>query len=145
MTLIEMESLPAVNDPAIVHLCDMILETMRSFVNAANEIKAFCGEVLTLRKFLDLIDRVFKAKLPRMAFEEQHFNSVEVLLDRCRTTLSRLALVLASSGPKPRQAGSPESLQETLRVMQSSEVVALRARIGFYTQTLQMSLQTVKL
>ena len=140
-----MEPQEKINKPAMAHLCDILLEKLRNFANAANEIQAFCGEVRTLRKFLDLIDRVFKAKLARMAFEEQHFTSVEVLLDRCRTTLARLSEILASSRPRTREAGLHEGLQETLNVMQSSEVVALRARIGFYIQTLQMSLQTVKL
>lgn len=134
-----------VGDPAIAHLCDVILETLRNFVNAANDVKAFCDEVRTLRKFLDLIDRVFKAKLPRMAFEEQHFTSVEVLLAKCRTTLSRLCDILATLRPKVGQADSQDDLKEALRNMESSEMLALRARIGFYIQTLQMSLQTVKL
>lgn len=134
-----------VGNPAIAHLCDVILEALRSFIDAASDIKAFCGEVRTLRKFLDLIDRVFKAKLPRIAFEEQHFASVEVLLDRCRTTLSRLCEILAALGPRLCQADSQHGLQEILKDMQSSEILALRARIGFYIQTMQMSLQTVKL
>ena len=129
----------------MAHLCDVLLEILRGFVNAASEIDAFYDEVRTLRKFLDLIDRVFKAKLPRMAFEEQHFTSLEVLLDRCRTTLSRLSATLAASGPNNPKVSPHENLRETLRVMESSEVLALRARISLYTLTLQMSLQTVKL
>lgn len=140
-----MESPPVVGNPANAHLCDVILATLRGFVNAANDIKAFYGEVQTLRKFLDLIDRVFKARLPRLAFEEQHFTSVEILLDRCRTTLSRLCEILAALGPLVAQIDSQENLAEAIRNMQSSEVVALRARIGFYIKTLQMSLQIVKL
>ena len=140
-----MEPQKELNRPAIAHLCDVLLEKLRNFANADNGIQAFCGEVRTLRKFLDLIDRVFKANLARMAFEEQHFTSVEILLNRCRTTLSRLSEILTPSGPRAREVGSQDGLQETLEVMQSSEVVALRARIGFYIQTLQMSLQTVKL
>lgn len=134
-----------VGNPAIAHLCDVILETLRTFANDANDIEAFCDEVQTLRKFLLLVDRVFKAKLHRMAFEEQHFTSVEVLLDRCRTTLSRLCEILETLGPSIRQADSQDGLEEAIRNMQVSEVIALRARIGFYTQTLKMSLQTVKL
>lgn len=145
MTLIVMESPPVIGSPAIAHLCDVVLETLRSFVDAADDIKAFCGEVLTLRKFLSLIDRVFKAKLPRMAFEEQHFTSLEVLLDRCRTTLSRLCEILTALGPNLRQASAKNDLQEAPRSLQSSEMIALRARIGFYVQTLQMSLLTIKL
>ena len=140
-----MNSSPVVGNPAIAHLCDEILGMLRRFVNAANDIKAFCGEVRMLRKFLDLIDRVFKARLPRLAFEEQHFTSVEVLLNRCRTTLSRLCEIFAALGLIVSRADSRESLEKALRSMQSSEVMELRARIGFYIQTLQMSLQTVKL
>lgn len=140
-----MEPREQLNRPAIAHLCDVLLEKLRNLANADKEIQAFCGELRTLRKFLDLIDRVFKAKLARMAFEEQHFTSVEILLNRCRTTLSRLSEILAPSGPRAPEAGSHDGLQEAFIVMQSSEVVALRARIGFYIQTLQMSLQTVKL
>lgn len=145
MTLIVMEPTQLVSNPTVAHLCDVILETLRRFVNAAMDIKAFCSEVQTLRKFLDLIDRVFKAKLPRMAFEEQHFTSVEVLLERCRSTLSRLCEIFTALRPGSSQTGSPDGLEEVLRNMQSSEMMALRARIGFYVQTLQMSLQTVKL
>ena len=145
LTPIKMEAQKELSRPAIAHLCDVLLEKLRNFADADNEIQAFGGEVRTLRKFLDLIDRVFKAKLARMAFEEQHFTSVEILLNRCRTTLSRLSEILAPSGPRAQDAGSQDGLQETLKVMQSSEVVALRARIGFYIKTLQMSLQTVKL
>ena len=134
-----------VGHPAIAHLCDVALETLRAFVDAADDIKAFCSELLTLRKFLSLIDRVFKARLPRMTFEEQHFTSVNVLLDRCRATLSRLCEILtpleANGGqPRPRLGE-----QEVLRNMQGSEIIALRAKIDFYVQTLQMSLQTVNL
>ena len=131
--------------PANAHLCDVILEALQNFVNTANDIKTFCDELRTLRKFLDLIDRVFKAKLPRMAFEEQHFTSVEVLLDRCRTTLSQLCEIVAALEPRLRQVSAQNSLKEALKIMQSSDVTVLRARIGFYIQTLQMSLQTVKL
>lgn len=134
-----------IGNPANALLCDVILEALRTFVNTANDIKAFCDELRTLRKFLDLIDRVFKAKPPRMAFEEQHYTSVEVLLDRCQTTLSRLCEIFAAIEPKIGQATSQDSLEEALRDLQSSEVIALRARISFYIQTLQMSLQTVKL
>lgn len=144
-THIKMESQSIANKPTIAHLCDVLLEIMRRLTPTASEVDAFCVEVRTLRKFLDLIDRVFKAKLPRMPFEEQHFTSVEVLLDRCRTTLSRLSAIFAASVTKSREVGSEKDWQETLGVMQSSEVLALRARIGLYTQTLQMSLQTVKL
>ena len=131
--------------PANAHLCDVILEALQNFVNTANDIKTFCDELRTLRKFLDLIDRVFKAKLPRMAFEEQHFTSVEVLLDRCRTTLSQLCEIVAALEPRLRQVSAQNGLKEALKIMQSSDVTVLRARIGFYIQTLQMSLQTVKL
>lgn len=144
LSLINMESQSIVNKPEIAQLCDVLLELLRGLARAASEMDAFYGEVRTLRKFLDLIDRVFKAKLPRMSFEEQHFTGVEVLLDRCRTTLSRLSAIFAASGTKSREVSSQDS-QETLEIMQSSEVLALRARISLYTQTLQMSLQTVKL
>ena len=131
--------------PTIAHMCNVILETLRTFANDANDIEAFCDEVQTLRKFLLLVHRVFKAKLPRLAFEEQHFSCVELLLDRCRTTLSRLCEILETLGPSIRQADSQDGLEEASRNVQVSEVIALRARIGFYTQTLKMSLQTVKL
>lgn len=145
LILVQMDSSQVFGNPAITHLCDEILETLQRFVTAANDIKAFCGEVRMLRKFLDLIDRVFKARLPRLAFEEQHFTSVEVLLNRCRATLSRLREICAALGLIVSQADSRESLEKALRSMRSSEVMALRARIAFYIQTLQMSLQTVKL
>ncbi len=145
MNPITMESQPAIGNPAIVQLCDTVLETLRVYLNAANDIKVFSGEVRTLRKFLDLIDRVFKARLQRMPFEEQHLTCVEVLLDRCRTTLSRLSKALLGSRSNDREIGSPEGLREVLSIMQGSEVIALRARISFFTQTLQMSLQTLKL
>lgn len=143
--LVKMASQSIVDKPAIAHLCDVLLERMRGLAYTASEIDAFCGEVRTLRKFLDLIDRVFKANLPRMPFEEQHFTSVEILLDRCRTTLSRLSAIFAVSGTKSREVSSQKDSQGSPGIMQSSEVLALRARIGLYTQTLQMSLQTVKL
>lgn len=134
-----------VGHPAIAHLCDVALETLRTFVDAADDIKAFCSELLTLRKFLSLIDRVFKARLPRMAFEEQHFTSVNVLLDRCRATLSRLCEILTPLESNGGQPCPKLGEQEGLRNMQGSEMIALRAKIDFYIQTLQMSLQTVNL
>ena len=140
-----MESRSIVSTPSIVHLCDELLEILRDFKNPANEIDAFCEEVRTLRKFLDLIDRVFKARLSRMAFEEQHFTSVEALLGRCRATLSRLSSILAASGSSTLEAESHKSLEQTNNVIQDPEVLALRVRIGFYILILQMSLQTVKL
>ena len=140
-----MRPLQVVGNPAVAHLCDVILETLRRFTNAANDIEAFCGEVQTLRKFLDLVDRVFKAKSPRMAFEEQHFTSVSVLLDRCRTTISQLCDIVVALESRLRQVNPQDRLQEVLSILRSLEVLALRARIDFYIQTLQMSLQTVKL
>ena len=140
-----MEPHPIVSTPAAVLLCDVLLERLRGFANPANKNDAFCEEVRTLRKFLDLIDRVFKAKLSRMPFEEQHFTSVEVLLDRCRTTLSRLRAIFAASESNLSGAESPEDLRENIGILEDSEVLALRASLGFYTLIFQMSLQTVKL
>ena len=136
-----MESTSLVNTPAAVHLCDVLLERLRGFETSASNNDAFCDEVRTLRKFLDLIDRVFKAKLSRMPFEEQHFTSVEVLLGRCRNTLSRLTAIFAACGSNQSGAES----RETIGMLGDSEVLALRASLGFYTLIFQMSLQTVKL
>ena len=136
-----MEIQPVPSSPVMAHLCDVILGRLRLFGTVA-DIKAFGEEIRTLRKFLDLINRVFKTRLPRMPFEEQHFTCVEVLLDRCRTTLVRLSQILAASRPATRQAGSQE---ESLQTLETSEIRVLRARIDFYIQTLQMSLQTIKL
>lgn len=140
-----MDTPPVIGNPTNAHLCDVLLEALQNFINTAGDTKAFCDELRTLRKFLDLIDRVFKAKPPRMAFEEQHFTSVEVLLDRCRATLSRLCEIFTALGPRFRRATTQDSIGEALRILQSPDVMVLRARIGFYIQTLQMSLQTVKL
>ena len=140
-TLLIMEIQPIPSSPVTAHLCDVILGRLRPFGSVA-DMEAFAEEIRTLRKFLDLMNRVFKARLPRMAFEEQHFNCVEVLLERCRTTLSRLSQILAVSRPAIRQAASKG---EPLQDLDFSEIMVLRARISFYTQTLQMSLQTVKL
>ena len=140
-----MESTSLVNTPAAVHLCDVLLERLRGFETSASNNDAFCDEVRTLRKFLDLIDRVFKAKLSRMPFEEQHFTSVEVLLGRCRNTLSRLTAIFAACGSNQSGAESLKNLRETIGMLGDSEVLALRASLGFYTLIFQMSLQTVKL
>lgn len=145
MTLILMDTPSVLDNPTSAHLCDVLLEALQIFVNTADDIKALCDELRTLRKFLDLIDRVFKAKPPRMAFEEQHFTRVEVLLDRCRATLSQLREILAAQGPKSHQATTQDSLAKVLRILQSPDMMVPRARINFYIQTLQMSLQTVKL
>ena len=145
MTLIKMDSQIVATHPAMSHLCDVILETLQGFLQAANDVKAFYDEIYTLRKFLDLIDRVFKARLTRMSFEEQHFACVEVLLGRCRSTLSRLYEILSDLQVQVRLVGSQEAAQKIRNVVQDSDVVAVRARVGFFTQTLQMSLQTVKL
>lgn len=145
MTLKAMDQPPSVGNPAIAHLCDVILETLRSFGNAAADINAFRGEVQTLRRFLDLIERIRKANAPRTAFEDEHFSDVEVLLDRCRITLSRLCEILAELQARYQKATPQVALQEALVELQTAEVLALRARIGFYVQSFQMSLQTVKL
>lgn len=140
-----MDRPPLIGNPAIAHLCDVVLETLRSFGTAAADINAFRGEVQTLRKFLDLIERIRKANAPRTAFEDEHFSDVEVLLDRCRATLSRLCEILAEIKARYQRATPQNALQEALVELRKSELLALRARIGFYVQTFQMSLQTVKL
>ncbi len=136
---------PAVGNPAIAHLCDVILETLRGFGNAAEDVKAFRNEVQTLRKFLDLIKKILRANQDRMAFEEEHFGDVKVLLDRCHASLSRLCAIFANLRAKYDQTAPQNALLETVRDMRSQEILALRARLGFYVQSLQMSLQTVRL
>lgn len=145
MTLKIMDSPPVVGNPAIAHLCDVILETLRSFGNAAADFTAFRGEVQTLRKFLDLIERIRTANEPRTPFEEEHCSDLETLLERCRGTLARLCEILAELKARYHRAAPQDALQQALRSMQNPETVALRGRIGFYIQSLQMSLQTVKL
>ena len=136
---------PVVGNPTVAHLCDVILETLRSLGNAAADFTAFRGEVRTLRKFLDLIERIRSANAPRTPFEAEHFSDVETLLERCRATLSRLCEILADLKARYHKAAPQDALQQALRCMQNLETVALRARINFYIQCLQMSLQTVKL
>ena len=146
MTLKIMDSPPPnVGTPAIAHLCDVILETLRSFGHAAVDFTAFRGEVQTLRKFLDLIERIRLSNEPRTPFEEEHFSDVEILLERCRGTLQRLCEILAEMRVRYQRAAPQDALQQALRSLQNPETVALRGRIGFYIQSLQMSLQTVKL
>lgn len=140
-----MDQPPLIGNPAIAHLCDVILETLRSFGNATADINAFRVEVQTLRKFLDLIERIRKANAPRTAFEAEHFSDVEVLLDRCRATLSRLCAVLAELRARYQKAAPQDTLQEALLELQNQETLVLRTRLGFYIQSFQMSLQTVKL
>lgn len=145
MTLKIMDPPPVVGKPAIARLCDVVLETLRDFGNAANDVTVFRSEVQTLRKFLDLIEKIIRANQARMAFEEEHFGDVNVLLDRCRASLTRLCEIFADFRVKYQKAAPQRALQEVLRDMQSREILALRARVGFYVQSLQMSLQTVKL
>ena len=145
MTLKIMEPPPVPGNPAIAHSCDVILEMLRSFGNAAADFTAFRGEIQTLRKFLDLIERIRGANAPRTPFEEEHFSDVAALLERCRSTLSRLCDILADLKAKYQRAAPHDALQQALQSMQTPETIALRARLGFYIQTLQMSLQTVKL
>ena len=140
-----MDAPPIVGSPAIAHLCDVILESSRSFGNAAADFTAFRGEVQTLRRFLDLIERIRQANAPRTSFEDEHFSDVEALLERCRDTLKRLCEILADLKAKSHRATPQDALQQALRCMQDNETVALRGRIAFYVQCLQMSLHVVKL
>ncbi len=144
MTFKVMDQPSVVGDPTIAHLCDVILETLRSFANATTDINTFRGEVQTLRRFLDLIERIRKANAPRTAFEDEHFSDVEVLLDRCRSTLSRLCEILAELRARYK-AAPQDAFPEGLVDLQNSEILALRARLGFYVLSFQMSLQTIKL
>ncbi len=140
-----MEPPSVVGSSAIARSCDVILEMLRSFGNAAADFTAFRGEVQTLRKFLDLIERIRGANASRTPFEEEHFSDLEALLERCRSTLSRLCEILADLKANYQRAAPQDALQQALKTMQNPETAALRARLGFYIQSLQMSLQTIKL
>ena len=135
--------------PRIAHLCDVVLENLRRLAEeseyADNAVKAFRSEIRDFRKFLDLIERVRRASPARMAFEEEHFHDVQVVLDRCRGTLSRFCELLAAMGKRTDEAASPNLSRELSWDLNAPEMSALRTRISFYTQTLEMSLQTVKL
>lgn len=136
---------PSNGSPTIAYLCDVVLETLWSFGDATADIEAFRGEVHTLRRFADLIQRIRKANAPRTAFEDEHFSDVEVLLDRCRVTLERLCNILTALKARYQTAAPQHALQNALVELQQPEVLALRARMAFYIQSFQMSLQTVKL
>lgn len=148
-----MAAAPTVGSPTprIAHLCDVVLENLRSLadpssVSADNDaVKAFRNEIQAFRKFLDLIERVRRANTPRMAFEEDHVDDIKALLDRCLATLSRLCELLAGMRGKNYEAASPGSSRGLRWDLNAPEISALRTRMGFYTQTLQMSLQTVNL
>ena len=146
-----MESPPSLGSstPRIAHLCDVVLDHLRRFgetsVGADDTVKAFRSEIQIFRRFLDLIERIRRANPPRMPFEEEHSNDVKNILDRCRGTLSRLCELLADVTAKKPETAPSGSSRELLWNMKEPEIVALRTRIGFYTQTLEMSLQTVKL
>ena len=135
---------------SIAHLCDIVIETLRRFAettgSAGDAVEAFRSEVQTLRKFLDLIERVHRAKPPRLRFEEEHWRDVKVLLERCRRTLSRLCKLLANMEAEDQQAAVQDQTRGSRPLdMEIPALSALRAHISFYTHTLQMSLQTVNL
>ena len=134
---------------SIAHLCDVVIETIRRFAesskSASDAVAAFRNEVQTLRRFLDLIERVHRAKPPRLGFEEEHWKDVKVLLARCRRTLSRLCKLLANLEAEDHEAARENLSRESQFDLQIPSVSALRAHIIFYTKTLQMSLQTVNL
>lgn len=130
-------------------LCDIVLETLNRFSDRSRShtetsIHTFISEIQDLRKFLDLIERVRRAKSLRLPFEEDHWAAIRVLLERCRRTLSRLCKFLAGLEAEERKAGL-NGMGKGGWDMDVPEIQTLRGQCGFYVQTLQMSLKTVNL
>ena len=111
--------------------------------------EAFSSEVLTLRKFFDLIERVRRAKPPETALEEEHWHALSVLMLKCRHTLSNLRERLASTRDSrdfELHYNEPWKIaQEDRRLSIGPSISTPRAHVNLYTQTLQMSLQAINL
>ena len=134
-------------------LCDDVVEVLlRTSVNDKHAVESrevFASEVQSLHKFSDFTERVRRARVNQTTAEEVHWQALQRLMLRCRSTLSSLRELLAN----PRDSAielhynepwkmSPSLMED--RKLQDSEST-LRAHINLYTQTLQMSLQAINL
>jgi len=170
---------------SIAHSCDIVIEALGRQLALQSQSTAdtphpttttgnynsktqhqtslFRSEILQLRKFLALIERVRRAKPSRLEFEEDFWQTVLCMLRRCCDCLARLCGVLADleawsvgrgahhrGDPLPRpptQASRTRSPHAPTRLSfeSTSEMGRLRGDVGVYTQALKMSLQTVHL
>lgn len=142
---LSVSSVPA----SLAQACDVVIEKLNPLAGAQDEQTAreeFRNEVLTLRKFIDLIERVWRAKPPRLGFEQEHWECVLELLGRCQGTLERLCGCLKEerrlSKRKPVATGKDRGVGFDLG---EGTIGVLRGQIGLFTRVLQMSLQTINL
>ncbi len=135
-------------------LCDAVIDALLRNPSDDQQVlesrESFAGEVETLHKFSDLIERVRRARAPQTPAEEEHWHALHRLLLRCQSTLSSLRDSLAN----PRDSSAFElhynepwkmspSLMEDKKLVASEST--LRAHVNLYTQTLQTSLQAINL
>ncbi len=131
---------------SLANFSDIVLETLKRFSSTpTSAVSAFSTEIATLRKFLDLVERVRRAKLSRVEFEENHWRDVNALLERCRGTFGRLFGLLADL-----EAGDPEAPADAVERgsrwnERVGEMEILRGHVVLYTRTLQATLQTINL
>ncbi|KAL9129679.1 MAG: hypothetical protein Q9217_001921 [Psora testacea] len=108
--------------PSLVFLCEAIIQTLerchRSSDKASERSETLRHEIETLRRFFALLDRIRWAQPPRVVFEEDQWEKLRILTDRCRSTLSNLHKLLSEQEPKvtvfarPNKAGQRrQSLQ----------------------------------
>lgn len=142
-----------------MYLCDDIISTLQRTSNLPtnylqaliNDIDTFIKEIQTLRKFLDLIDRVRKANAqqqkPSSGFEEEHLSDLEVLRGRCWGCLERLSEIIQGArregedGGKEGEGGNDEGMGNGKR----DEIGALRGEIEICVLGFQMGLLVVRL
>lgn len=134
--------------PDLTPMCDAVLDALVKFPDSKDVGRsrdAFKAEVLTLRKFSGLVDKIHRARPPQSLKEEEHWTAVNALLHRGRRTLANLQERLTKTDSKDYRLHYSEPWKLSQEDRKPVAIATLRAHINLFTQTLQLSLTAFNL
>ncbi|MCJ1402164.1 hypothetical protein MMC11_005383 [Xylographa trunciseda] len=137
----------------IATTCAKAVQAVARFVSDSRNVDStlidFHNEIIVLSTTLDMIEKAeltLKAEHQQTDFEHEHWSYIGILRQRCRGTLLQLYEVLSKVDPAPKTTTFARRQVTQARLdFRLPTISALRAHLGFYKQTLQMSLQTITL
>ena len=138
---------PGIQRMSNVDLCAQVKgileEYTQSYGNPAeSDGEPFRLEIQTLYTYLGLFERLRSAQTHRSERERTHLRDVNQLLHRCHETLRSVHESLLELR---EQASRIDGEEEEAWDFQGLPFRAPRAHISYYTRTLEMSLQSIRL
>ena len=133
----------AVSPSSILVLCDGSIQALQTWplptLEESELAESLSHDVKSFRTAHDLVDQKWRSQPPRAKFEEDHWDIVRRLTERCRTILNQLYDILEGQRSTVLNASLSNQKAGTRQRLNEAACDTFRSHFALHTKALQLT------